>query len=436
MPEPIFPKILHVGQSDRVGGANRATYRLHQALCEAGAHSRFLAAHKSQDDPTVIPAVRGPAAKLGAQVADFLNSRVPFLYAGGRRGNFSPVRLAYGRLDAALLADTDLVVLHWIAGAFLKPSQLVRIGKPLVWQLWDLWPFTGGCHYPGECLNFEVACAKCPALGSGSRFDLAALDFAARRRGYRDLDLTIVAPSRWMGDKARRSALFAARRIEHIASGVDLEVFRPREKQLARDILGLPKDKKIILFGAFSAQSDRRKGYHLLPAALAQLANTGATDTGTAAAGATDIVLAVFGGSRHPPAARDAELPMPALHLGRFEDDVALALIYAAADVLVAPYLEDNLPFVILEALACGTPVVAFAAGGIPDAVDHQVNGYLAPNGDAAELGRGIAWVLDPQRHAALCRAARATAETRFDIRDCARRYRELAAELATPRRT
>ncbi len=433
MPEPLSPKILHLGQSDRVGGANRATYRLHQALCEAGARSRFLAAQKSQDDPTVIAAVRGPAAKLGAQVADFLNSRVPFLYAGGRGGNFSPVRLAYGRLAPALLADTDLVVLHWIAGAFLKPSQLARIGKPLVWQLWDLWPFTGGCHYPGACEKFEVACGACPALGSRSGFDLAALDFAARRRGYRDLDLTIVAPSRWIGDMARRSALFGSRRIEHIESGVDLAVFRPRDKKLARDILGLPQDKSIVLFGAFSAQSDRRKGYHLLPEALAQIAGSGAADRPDDPR-ATGIVLAVFGGSRHP--AGEAVLPLPTLHLGRFDDDVALALIYAAADVLVAPYLEDNLPFVILEALACGTPVVAFAAGGIPDAVDHQVNGYLAPNGDAAELGRGIAWVLAPERHDALRRAARATAETRFDIRDCARRYRALAAELAAaPRR-
>jgi glycosyltransferase involved in cell wall biosynthesis len=432
MAEPISPRILHVGQSDRVGGANRATYRLHQALCEAGARSRLVAAFKSQDDPTVVAAVCGPAAKLGAQITDFFNSRVPFLYAGGRCGNFSPVRLAYGRLDPALLADTDLVVLHWIAGAFLKPSQLARIGKPLVWQLWDLWPFTGGCHYPGECVKLEVACGECPALGSRSRFDLAALDFAARRRGYRDLDLTIVAPSRWIADKARRSTLFGPRRIEHIASGVDLDVFRPRDRKLARDILGLPQDRRIVLFGAFSAQSDRRKGYHLLPEALAQLGKPGVgspTDPGAADPGANDVVLAVFGGSRHP--SGGAEPPLPTLHLGRFEDDVALALIYAAADVLVAPYLEDNLPFVILEALACGTPVVAFAAGGIPDAVVHQVNGYLAANGDAAELGRGIAWVLAPERHQALCRAARAAAEARFDIRDCARRYRELAAELA-----
>jgi glycosyltransferase involved in cell wall biosynthesis len=421
MSERTSPKILHVGQSDRAGGANRATYRLHQALCEAGVDSKLWTPNKSQDDPTVIPALRGPAAKLAAQIVDFANYRLPRLYPGGKRGNFSPVRFAYGRLNPAALPAADVVVLHWIAGAFLKPSRLISVGKPIIWQLWDLWPFTGGCHYPGECRSYEDACGPCPVLESRSTFDLSRLDFNARRRGYRDLDLTIVAPSRWMAEKARRSTLFGPRRIEHIASGVDLGVFRPHEKMLARDILGLPKDKKIVLFGAFSALSDRRKGYQLIPAVLEKLAQSPVGE----------IMLAVFGGSRHPPASEVGQWRLPALHLGRFEDDVALALIYAAADVLIAPYLEDNLPFVILEALACGTPVVAFAAGGIPDAVDHQKNGYLAPVGAADELASGIAWVLaDPERHKALCAAARATAEARFDIRDCARRYRDLCTEL------
>jgi glycosyltransferase involved in cell wall biosynthesis len=421
MSERTSPKILHVSQSDRMGGANRATYRLHRAFCEAGSDSKLWTSYKSQDDPTVIPALRSPMAKLGAQIVDFANSRIPRFYPDGSRGNFSPVRLAYGRLSPAVLAEADIVVLHWVAGGFLKPSRLVSLGRPLIWQLWALWPFTGGCHYPGECANYENACGPCPALGSRSAFDLARADFASRRRGYRDLDLTIVAPSRWIADKARRSALFGHRRIEHIASGVDLGVFRPYDKLLARDILGLPKDKKIVLFGAFSALSDRRKGYQLIPAVLEKLAQSPGGE----------IVLAVFGGSRHPPASEDAKWGLPALHLGRFEDDVAIALIYAAADVLIAPYLEDNLPFVILEALACGTPVVAFAAGGIPDAIDHQKNGYLAPVGAAGELARGIAWVLaDPQRHKALCAAARATAEARFDIRECARRYLDVCAEL------
>jgi glycosyltransferase involved in cell wall biosynthesis len=422
MSERIVPRILHVGQSDRVGGANRATYRLHHALCESGADSKLWTPYKSQDDPTVIAALRTRLAKLSAQIVDLANFRIARLYPGGNSMNFSPVRLAYGRLSPAALATADIVVLHWIAGALLKPSQLSRIGRPIIWQLWDLWPFTGGCHYPAECRNYEHECGACPVLGSRSVLDLSRLDFNSRRRGYRDLDLTIVAPSRWIADKARRSALFGSRRIEHIASGVDLSVFRPHEKMVARDILGLPKDKKIVLFGAFSALSDRRKGYHLIPATLDKLARSSVGD----------ITLAVFGGSRHPPASEDGRWALPALHLGRFEDDIALALTYAAADVLIAPYLEDNLPFVVLEALACGTPVVAFAAGGVPDAIDHQKNGYLAPVGAVEELARGIEWVLAvPERYNALRAAARATAEARFDIRDCARQYHDLSVELA-----
>jgi glycosyltransferase involved in cell wall biosynthesis len=175
------------------------------------------------------------------------------------------------------------------------------------------------------------------------------------------------------------------------------------------------------LFGASGATSDRRKGFHLLPDVLKSLIGC---------LGSSDLTLGIFGGPRKTGV--DTSLGLPTLHLGRYEDDISLALLYSAADVVVAPYLEDNLPFVVLEALACGTPLAAFAAGGIPDAVEHRQNGFLAPVGDVAELGRGIAWVLsDASRLDELRRAARATAEARFDLVDCVRRFKDLFAEIA-----
>ena len=424
----IRPRVMHVAQSDREGGANRATYRLHRALCEAGVDSLLWTAHKSTNDSTVVAAQRTRAAKLVSQLVAFANSRVPYVYPGGRSALFSTVQLTYGRFDQTFLEDVDIVCLHWIAGAFLKPSQLLRLGRPIVWQLWDAWPFTGGCHYPAECRKFEGACGTCPMLGSRNAIDLARLDFNARRRAYGDLDLTIVSPSKWLAEQARRSALFRNRRIELIPSGVDLSIFHPHDKQMARDILGLPKEQKIILFGANAATTDRRKGYHLIPATMSRV---------VASSVGNDVTLVVFGGPQRLKRDVDEIFGLPTIHIGRLEDDVSLSLLYAAADVLVAPYLEDNLPFVILEALACGTPVVAFAAGGIPDAIDHEINGALAAIGNTDELARGIEWVLaEPARHARACRAARATAESRFDLRDCARHFHELFAELACRSRT
>ena len=139
----------------------------------------------------------------------------------------------------------------------------------------------------------------------------------------------------------------------------------------------------------------------------------------------------MFGGETD--AAKDVE-GLPLIHVGKISDQERLARLYAAADVLVAPFIEDNLPNVVLEALSCGTPVAAFAAGGIPDAVEHQRNGVLVPVGDADALADGIAWALDPVRKPALDAAARATALSRFDIVQCARAYRDLFAEIITDR--
>src|SRR5262249_18957509 len=133
---------------------------------------------------------------------------------------FSSVTLSYGMPRERIIAKADIICLHWIAGAFLKPAQLRQLRRPLVWRLSDLWPFTGGCHYPGACRGFERSCGSCPALGSDNPNDLSAQGFRARARAYPALDLTVVAPSRWIAENARRSALFGQRRIEHIPTGI------------------------------------------------------------------------------------------------------------------------------------------------------------------------------------------------------------------------
>jgi glycosyltransferase involved in cell wall biosynthesis len=415
-------RILNVAQADKAGGANLATFRLNRALAESGVNATLWVGQKTSSDPAVVAACKGQFAKARAHAVAYTNSRLPKLYRGYRDSFYSTTQLTYGRLDASLLAQADVVCLNWIAGGFLSPAQLSRIRQPIVWQLWDAWPFTGGCHYPGQCAAFQTSCGPCPALGSSGILDLARLDFAAKRRGYRDLDLTLVAPSNWLAEQARRSTLFNRRRVDVIPSGVDLSVFRPHDKAMARDVLGLPRDRKLILFGAAAATTDRRKGYHLLPDVMRRLAAS------PVAAGAT---LVIFGGPGRRETTETTEFGLPVIHLGRFEDEVSLALLYSAADVLVAPYLEDNLPFVILEALACATPVAAFVAGGIPDAIAHQRNGTLAPVGDTTALADNIAWMLeDAERHAQLCRAANASAQESFDIRTCAARFRDLFSEL------
>ncbi|ABD06249.1 Glycosyl transferase, group 1 [Rhodopseudomonas palustris HaA2] len=416
--------VVHLAQSDSEGGANKAAYRIHKNLQTLGLRSTFHVGRKLRDDPSVVPAHWPGVGRLGSDVVAYLNARTLRSYPHRLGTPFSPSCLRYGHLDRGLIAGADVVCAHWIAGAFLNFGQLKGIAAPLVWRLSDIWPFSGGCHYPGGCSGFERACGGCPQLGSTEEHDLSRRGLRAREAAYGDLDLTIVAPSRWIAGLAGRSSLFGGRRIEHIPTGVDLQVFRPRDRLAARHTIGLPESGTIVLFGALSATDDPRKGYaHLLR-----------TIENLAAAGRRDLSLVVFGGATQGAATSIAGYPVH--HLGSIGSEERLAEIYSAADVLIAPFLEDNLPNVVLEAVACGTPVAAFAAGGIPDAIDHQVNGYLASTGDDAELARGVASLLDRPDAAHVRSAARRLAETRFDLLDCARRYIALFEELAEASRS
>jgi len=415
-------QVLHLAQSDSEGGASKAAYRLHRALCAAGVSSIFHAGRKLTDDATVATARWAGLTLHATTAAAYLNAATLKFYP--HRSNselFSPARISYGHIDREAVFSADVVCLHWIAGAFLRPSQLAAISKPIVWRLSDLWPFTGGCHYPGGCTRFDTGCGNCPILGSRSDRDLSWRDFRARQRAYRDLDITIAAPSAWIAEHARRSSLFGDRRIECIPTGVDLSVFRPRDRLGVRQELGLPANARIILFGALRATEDRRKGYLQLEQSIARFRATGDR---------TNVHLVVFGGESNDDNTGHAGFPTH--HLGKVNDEATLAKIYAAADVFVAPFLEDNLPNVVIEATACGTPVAAFAAGGIPDVVRHQVNGYLARTGDIEQLARGIEWVLSagPQQ-TELRSAARRLAEQRFSLGRCAEAYRSLFEELS-----
>lgn len=423
---PDFPGVLHIAQSDSEGGANKAAYRLHGALVDAGAGSVFHAGRLVRADAEGPPA-RSPWVGMEAtRYAAFANAASLRLYsARKRRELFSPSIVSYGRPDPDLVAAADVVCLHWIAGAFLRPAQLWSIGKPLVWRLSDLWPFTGGCHYPGTCRKFEAACGDCPVLGSTMAHDLSRLGHRQRRNAYRGLDLTIVAPSRWIGEEARRSSLFADRRIVHIPTGVDLSVFFPRPQQTAIARFGLPPNRPIVLFGALGALDDTRKGFQDFVAAVQRMR---ALDPNF------DATLVLFGGGASQ--APQAIANLPVRNLGRIDSEDALADLYSAGDILVAPFREDNLPNVVLEAIACGTPVAAYAAGGIPDAVVPDRSGALATAGDTQDLAEAIRFILsDPARQTSLGQGARDLALEVFDIRACARAYAGLFLEVATASR-
>ena len=240
-----------------------------------------------------------------------------------------------------------------------------------------------------------------------------------RKKGaWSGLDITIITPSKWLAECAKKSSLFKDRCIEVIHNGLDLNLFKPIDKTTAREIWDLPINKKLILFGAMSATSDHNKGFDLLYKSLKQLAGKWS--------GKTELI--VFGASE-PENLPDFGLPVH--YLGHLHDDVSLSLLYSGADVMVVPSRQDNLPNTVVESLACGTPVLAFDIGGMPDIVDHKLNGYLAKPFDTSDLAAGINWVLsDDARHKEICLKAREKAMACFDIEKVARQYAELYMEV------
>jgi glycosyltransferase involved in cell wall biosynthesis len=314
----------------------------------------------------------------------------------------------------------DLINLHWVCNGYLQIETMAKFNKPLVWTLHDMWPFTGGCHYPQECDRYTDSCGTCPRLKSQQDWDLSHWVWQRKIKAWKSLDLTIVSPSLWLAECARASSLFQDLRIEVIPHGLDTETYRPIERSLARQLLKLPQDKQLVLFGAASgAIGDLRKGFHLLHAALQSLSQSGWQ---------AKIELVVFGASQPEP---PVDLGFRAHYLGRFHDDISLALLYAAADVMLVPSMQEAFGQTASESLACGRPVVAFNATGLKDIVEHQQNGYLAKPFEVKDLAQGIAWVLeDGDRHQKLCHHARATAVQEFTQKQQAHRYLSLYRQI------
>lgn len=409
--------VLFLNAWDHEGGAARAALRLLKGVQAAGVDARMLVKKKTGSDASVL----GPNARMDRAMAylrPMFEHRRISRYPGWNGLSFSPALYPDRLFPQVQALAPDIVHLHWVGDGFFKVETLPRLQRPLVWTLHDSWPFTGGCHIPFDCPRYRQSCGACPVLGSTREDDLSRQVWQRKQKAWRDLNLTVVAPSHWLADCARSSSLFSNRRIEVIPNGLDLQRYRPIDKAVAREALALPQDKKLILFGGMHSTSDPNKGFHLLAAALRGLVSDGWGDKAE---------LLVFGSQEptNPP-----DLGMKANYLDRLHDDISLALYYSAADVFVFPSIQEALGYTAMEAMACGTPCVAFRQGGVPDLIDHELNGYLAQPFDPIDLARGIAWVLEKENRQILSMQARQKIEREFSLDQVAKRYVALYNEL------
>jgi glycosyltransferase involved in cell wall biosynthesis len=417
-------RIAHLAWSDTSGGAAIAAHRLHRGLRRIGVDSRMVVAEKCRLDETVQVAAR--EQKLSERLRCRIRSRV-IIQDFARYRATRPAHLDHFSDDRAWQPDllpnalpkADLYNLHWVAGFLDYRTFFARVPRdvPLVWTLHDMNPFTGGCHYTAGCERFVAACGACPALGSTDSKDLSAAIFRRKRAAYARLypeNVRIVAPSLWLSREASRSALLGKFELSIIPYGLDTEIFQPRGRAIAREVFGIPQDLRVVMFVAHSFQS-HRKGMDLLLAVLAE--QNVSRDIGVISVGMNELSAAVPGGRCYA--------------LGELNSERLMSFAYSAADLFVLPAREDNLPNVVLEAMACGTPVVAFDVGGLPDLVRPDVTGLLVPPADVRELASAIAGILsDDERRARISRECRRAAVEQYSLAIHAERYHRLYQEL------
>jgi len=406
---------LLISTSDIEGGAARAAYRLHRALVNSGVPSRFAVATKRSDDTSVIE-LRDHSNWLWKRLRIRMEY-LPLTFETASAGMRSPAWV--GSVSAKEIAKHphSLVNLHWICGAGVSIEQIGKIKSPVVMTLHDMWSFSGTEHYSDEERESGWRNGFSKTDGHYSSVDQWTWK---RKQGNWGNIRHAVAPSNWMAQCARQSKLMRDWKISVIPNPVDLSVYRPIEKQLARELLGIPLDAKVVLFGALGGASDRRKGFDLLVESLKELQKSPSSTS--------PLIGVVFGqGDRGKIEGVELEIKW----LGRLNDDLSLALAYSAADVTVVPSRQDNLPQCAVEAHACGCPVVAFRVGGLVDIVDHCESGYLANAFDTQDFAHGVEWCLKTiAQGSKLNHAARQKALQQWSPENVARKYCEVYKQV------
>ncbi len=387
------------------GGAGIACRRLQEALGRMGVAAQTLTA---ADAPTRWP--------FYAERLSFL----PFERNRSVRFQFSLANFGCDMSRHPAVVQADVVHLHWINQGFLSLRSLWRLaqmGKPIVWTLHDMWAFTGGCHHSAGCEAYVRTCGHCPMLRWPGPRDLSNRIWRRKKRLFPP-QMHLIACSEWLGQRARRSSLLGGYPVEVIPNAIDTDLFAPasaEQRQAFRRRLGVSASAVLGLFSSVKIENPW-KGFGNLAQALAHLRQQRPN---------LAIELAVMGKAQ-PETLR--QLPCRVHELGSLSDPKAIAEAYAAADLFVIPSVEENLPNTVMEALACGTPVAGFRTGGIPEMVEHEKNGFLAPVGDSQALAEGIAWVAE--RAEELRAAARQKAERCYHSSLVAQRHLTLYEQV------
>lgn len=363
-------KVLIVNTFD-IGGAAIASKRLHLGLISNGVQSQVLLRHKTNNwyKSASFTQVNLPFYNLLQRIVKrtlkelklYRNKNQEFL----RERNKDLEMFSFPHSDCditknSLYEESDVINLHWVADFLDYQTFFKKNKKPVVWTLHDMNPFTGGEHYCETFLGIDEEGFPIKRSISDKEIRLANKNLAVKKLAISKIsNLTVVAPSKWIEEEAKKSEIFKNVKIHYIPNSLNSEIFSPKNKNYSKDLLNLPQDKKVVLFAAESI-SNNRKGFLYLKRAFERIEDS-------------NIVLCAIGSKKN-----SLESIKNVVELGPINDEILMAVAYSAADVFVIPSLMDNLPNTVLESLFCGTPVIGFPVGGIRDMIQDGENGFLA----------------------------------------------------------
>lgn len=397
-------KVLHINTTDR-GGAAKALTRLHEGLLEQSIDSKVLTLYHETSSyaKKIYPFHNGHHSILDKAKysvlyrIDDLKKKKILKNKNKSYEVFSFPFTIYNLHKHPLVKEADIIHLHWV-GDFLDYSSFFeKINKPIVWTLHDLNPFSGGFHYSEDSIENQLAFQ-----------DLEKEYLHIKEKAVKNQEnLHIVCLSKWIENISKKSSIFQNFPHHLIPNGLNLKVFKEYDNTITRKKLNLPLDEKIILFVADNI-NNHRKGFKYLKQALKELE--------------LDNFICILVGSYQEKTEEDYFL-----HFDFVKDDSMLAQIYTCTDAYIIPSLEDNLPNTVLESLACGTPVIGFDVGGVPDMIQNGKNGYLVTPRNSQELAQKITLILkDDNLRKNMSNCSRRIAEGKYSIERQSQKYIDL----------
>lgn len=406
-------KVVHLSTNDSSGGAARAAMRLNEAMLMSNIDSSVFSLTTELANESIFGKLYSIfLSKIFVRFKSMFTSRT-----NPERGLYSYSSIGIDIQNYKQIKEADIIYIHWINHFFLSLNDIENIlktGKQIIICMHDMWFCTGGCHHSFECTAYTVNCFNCPMFIRKRKKSSSSRQLKKKQSIFSKYNnLKIITPSIWLSKCASSSIVFNGKSIFTIANTLNVDLYRNIDKSFAREILGLPIEKKIICFGADSGVSNPYKGWHYMQQALQYLVKYD-----------LDVEVLVFGSNYNK--LIDETIPYKVHFTGKLVDDYSLIIIYNSIDLFVFPSIAEAFGQVASEAMSCGAPVVGFDVGGIPDLIETSVSGYLARYKDSEDLAKGINSVLTSKDYDILSDNARKKVVEMCGYKGIVQKHRDL----------